>query len=294
MGFTYENDTYKYRVFNNEFVEILEYKGEAQNVNIPNYIDGLEVRYIANGAFIHKDSIIEANIPESVREIGNAAFAFCENLQRVVINGNVISYGDGAYEGCKNLKTIINDNYSPMYIGKDCFKDTIMLSNMCVENGVKYFKNVAVSYEENDSYVEVKEGTRAIADNFLGEKAKVVQEVSIPVSIKYIGRAAFEGAVNLQSLELPRGLVYIGEYAFSGCHSLDDVSIPINVTEINEGVFASCINLNKINFGDGVKVIRDNAFREIGDLDVVNIPKNVVCIFPKAFDSNVKVLQNKE
>ncbi len=294
VGFTYENDTYKYRVFNNEFVEILEYKGEAQNVNIPNYIDGLEVRYIANGAFIHKDSIIEVNIPDSVREIGNAAFAFCENLQRVVINGNVISYGDGAYEGCKNLKTIVNDNYSPMYVGKDCFKDTIMLSNMCVENGVKYFKNVAVSYEDNDSYVEVKEGTRAIADNFLGAKAKIVQEVSIPVSIKYIGRAAFEGAVNLQSLELPRGLVYIGEYAFSGCHSLDDVSIPINVTEINEGVFASCININKINFGDGVKVIRDNAFKEIGDIDVVNVPSNVVCIFPKAFDSNVKVLQNKE
>ena len=37
-----------------------------------------------------------------------------------------------------------------------------------------------------------------------------------------------------------------------------------------------------------------NAFSGIGDLDVVNVPSNVVCIFPKAFDSNVKVLQNKE
>lgn len=293
VGFMYENDEYKYRVFNNEFVEILEYKGDKQNVNIPNYIDGLEVRYIANGAFIHQDSIIEVNIPESVREIGNAAFAYCESLQRVVINGNVISYGDGAYEGCKKLTEIISEN-SPMYVGKDCFKDTIMLSKMCIENGVKYYKNVAVSYEDNDNYVEVKEGTRAIADNFLGVKARMVQEVSIPISIKYIGRAAFEGAVNLRTLELPSGLVYIGEYAFSGCHSLDDVSIPMNVTEIKEGVFASCINLKKIKFGDGVKAIRDNAFSGIGDLDVVNVPSNVVCIFPKAFDSNVKVLQNKE
>ena len=293
VGFTYENDEYKYRVFNNEFVEILEYKGDKQHVNIPNYIAGLEVRYIANGAFIHNDSIIEANIPVSVREIGNAAFAFCKNLQRVVINGNVISYGDGAYEGCKKL-VAISSYYSPMYIGKDCFKDTIMLSKLYEENGVKYYKNVAVTYEGNDNYVEIKEGTRAIADNFLGVNAMKVQEVSIPISIKYIGDSAFEGATKLTELELPRSLVYIGKYAFSGCHSVDDVSIPKNVTELKEGVFANCSSLKKINFGSGVKVIRDNAFSGIADVDLVNLPQNVVCVFPKAFDSNVKVIQNND
>ena len=293
VGFTYENDEYKYRVFNNEFVEILEYKGDKQHVNIPNYIAGLEVRYIANGAFIHNDSIIEANIPVSVSEIGNAAFAFCKNLQRVVINGNVISYGDGAYEGCKKL-VAISSYYSPMYIGKDCFKDTIMLSKLYEENGVKYYKNVAVTYEGNDNYVEIKEGTRAIADNFLGVNAMKVQEVSIPISIKYIGDSAFEGATKLTELELPRSLVYIGKYAFSGCHSVDDVSIPKNVTELKEGVFANCSSLKKINFGSGVKVIRDNAFSGIADVDLVNLPQNVVCVFPKAFDSNVKVIQNND
>ncbi|MBQ8044583.1 MAG: leucine-rich repeat domain-containing protein, partial [Clostridia bacterium] len=237
VAFTYDDNTFKYRVFNNEFVEILQYKGAASNVDIPDYIDGLEVKYIANEAFKGNGNIVEVEIPDTVREIGNFTFKDCKKLQRVVINGNVISYGDGAYEGCKKLETIETDK-SPMYIGYNCFKGSAILSKLKKKDGVKYFKNIAISYEGKDDFVEIKEGTRGIADGFVGDKKKYVQEVSIPVSVKYIGDSAFEGTVNLKELELPKNLKYIGEYAFSGCNNLKEIIIPKYVEQINEGVFA--------------------------------------------------------
>ena len=39
-------------------------------------------------------------------------------------------------------------------------------------NGVKYYKNVAISYESKDDFVEIKEGTRGIADGFIKGKEK--------------------------------------------------------------------------------------------------------------------------
>ena len=65
------------------------------------------------------------------------------------------------------------------------------------------------------------------------------------------------------------------------------------VTEIKEGVFANCVNLDKVKFGSRVKVIRENAFVGIGDVDMMYLPKNVKCVFPNAFDEDVKVVTSK-
>lgn len=52
-----------------------------------------------------------------------------------------------------------------------------------------------------------------------------IQSITLPSSLKRIGREAFEGCENLQSITLPKHLEVVGEDAFLVCDSLMDVTV---------------------------------------------------------------------
>lgn len=69
--------------------------------------------------------------------------------------------------------------------------------------------------------------------------------VTLPNSIKTIGREAFAFTNELENIVLPVNLEVIGQSAFEGS-GLETLVIPFNVKDIQERAFASSTSLRKV------------------------------------------------
>lgn len=91
--------------------------------------------------------------------------------------------------------------------------------------------------------------------------------------IKYIGEGVFENCTALTRITLPASVRYIGRYAFRGCTSLEEV-IFLGGTEnlvIEEGAFEGCTKLRTITLPTNVTTIGPDAFKDCDLLESVTI-----------------------
>lgn len=154
--------------------------------------------------------------------------------------------------------------------------------------------------DSNGFLVEQTASIIAIGGNAAGgvfEGIRNVENITLPVSIKYIGDSAFKGSF-LKTLTL-KGVSYIGNNAFEGCSdlttlncenlitigndafrscsSLVNVTLPSSVSEIGKGAFSDCTNLNNVDLSgvtanQGARSIGEAAFYNcaLGNLNMGN------------------------
>ncbi|WP_373939495.1 leucine-rich repeat domain-containing protein, partial [Metamycoplasma hominis] len=72
-----------------------------------------------------------------------------------------------------------------------------------------------------------------------------IESISIPGSVKEIGKYAFSGCEYLKEVILNEGLEKIGAEAFYKTN-IKSITIPGSVKEIGEGAFFNCINLKEV------------------------------------------------
>lgn len=118
-----------------------------------------------------------------------------------------------------------------------------------------------------------------------------ITEVSLPSSIKYINREAFQGCVRLKKINLPPTIKGIGYSAFEQCESLDSIKIPQGISEIEFKTFQGCKNLKYVSMPFTVKEINHEAFMDCASLTEIQIPSFVGFIGGNAF-KNCKKLRN--
>jgi hypothetical protein len=106
--------------------------------------------------------------------------------------------------------------------------------------------------------------------------------VSLPVSVKTIGKSAFELCSNLNSAYLPDQLTEIKADTFYGCDSLSKIELPETLEVIGEKAFAHC-GLRSLKLPASLKLIGDNAFMKCEHISFVGIPNSVVAIGVEAF-----------
>lgn len=82
---------------------IIRYRGSDTKVEIPDKLDGAEVKKIGTGAFFGREDITKVIIPGTVTEIGENAFKGCSKLDGVIIPGNTKMIEAGAFENCIGL-----------------------------------------------------------------------------------------------------------------------------------------------------------------------------------------------
>ena len=66
----------------------------------------------------------------------------------------------------------------------------------------------------------------------VGNVNSTVTRISLPNSLKVIGKSAFQGFVKVQSLTLPSAVKSIGESAFQGMRALQQITLPKKITAI--------------------------------------------------------------
>ena len=136
---------------------------------------------------------------------------------------------------------------------------------------------------QNDSVkkVIVQEGCTELAD-FAFAQLPNLTEVSLPETLKVIGRYTFSSCSGLESIVLPEGLTSIDSYCFS--HSgLRNIRIPQSISMIPEQCFAGCKNLESVEIQSGCTRIGPSAFSSCPLLKNVSIPDTVTEIGQAAF-----------
>lgn len=110
-----------------------------------------------------------------------------------------------------------------------------------------------------------------------------ITEITIPSTVRTIGRRAFSICVGLTSVTIPNSVLSIGDEAFSSCSGLVSVTLPYNITAIGAYTFNACRSLQSITLPSEIKTIGASAFRGCCSLQAVTIPSKVTSIGGYAF-----------
>ena len=179
---------YEYSVLNDGTVEITDYNGSAEKVDIPKTIDG-----------------------KTVTKIGVSAFEDCTNFKSITIPDSVTEIGWNAFSGCKRLISITIPD-SVTWIGSCAFQDCARLTSITLPDGVTSIGVYAFGYCTSLTSITIPDNVVYIDDHtFCG--CSNLKSIAIPNSVTEIGDSAFYDCWNLISITIPNSVTSIGENA---------------------------------------------------------------------------------
>ena len=183
---------WEYYVLDDGTIDITEYYGNEESLEIPSVIDGYTVTSISKGTFYGCVSLVSVSIPDSVTIINDGAFEGCQNLVSVIIPDGVTFIGDYAFRYCGSL-TSVTIPEGVEYIGYETFYGCESLSSVTIPDSVTDICYDAFSY------------------------CGSLTSVTIPASVTDIWYGAFSYCGSLTSVTIPASVTDIGEGAFSDC-----------------------------------------------------------------------------
>ena len=274
-----EANGYLYQKINNEF-NVIWAPYSITQVDIPNQIKNTNVTKIYQQTFNGHLSVTAVTIGSNVTQIANNAFMGCP-ITSITIPNTVSSIGNGAFAYCYQLTSATIPNTVTVlegYIFYDC-----PLSSFDIPNTVT-----------------------SIGDSAFGNS--LLTEVTIPASVTYIDKSAFNGCSLLTNFEVDAantmyaaaqdGIIYqkvdadnASVYMVFG--TVTNVVIPativigggasIPVTSIPDSTFSNRSSLTAATIGSNVKSIGNDAFYNCSELTAVTIPDAVTSIGIGAF-----------
>lgn len=241
-------------------VEYSMFDYTAYYENPANWIDGV---LYADGYLICGEAATSGNVTITLKPgtltIANNAFQYFDNnsangrLTAVYFNDGLSIIGAQAFYYCDYLTTIGEIPSTVSTVGHDAFKYTAYYnSDSNWQNNALYVSGWLVAIKDVDlTTLEIKEGTVGVADaadsgSLFSSKARAVTSVSLPSTLRYIGRNSF-AYIKVTDIALPSSIVSIGYKAFYQCSALKNVvTEDCNaLTTIGDQAFSAC-SISKI------------------------------------------------
>ena len=221
-----------------------------ENVTLPDSLISIGMY-----AFFDCKTLVEIEIPQGVETVGENAF-YASGLKKASIPNSVTVLGNRAFMDCFALETLYYNASQIAYFlpSNDVFYATGRDGNgITVTFGADMTKVPAYIFDLFPKIVNVlfEDETKitAIEENaFYG--CQQLKSISIPDSVKSIGKYAFYRCINLSELDLGEGIVSIEGSAFYGCNALTEVVLPNSVKTVGSSAFSSCENLTKFTVSD--------------------------------------------
>ncbi|MBR0529465.1 MAG: leucine-rich repeat domain-containing protein [Ruminococcus sp.] len=262
-------------------IEIKQYTGLDEVVEIPDVIAGVKVTDIGYMSFAKNEYVKKIVIPDGVEYIGEGAFYKCTNLERIDLPDSVTFIDQGAFCETGNLNTIkLPDGITEIEMGTFSRSG---IKSITLPNNLTTIHSAAFADCDCLESISLPESVTVFDDNaFAGsENLKIVK---MPKKVKTIGGGVFHSCSGLESIQMPESVETFGNNVFYGCNSLKSISLPYGVTEISSVMFSRSDGvLEKVYLPDSVTKIDDAAFASMSKLEYVSIPDSVTYIGHAAF-----------
>ncbi len=130
-----------------------------------------------------------------------------------------------------------------------------------------------------------------IADSAFSE-CYFLKEVTVPDSVKIIGRQAFSACSELKTVKLPVEIEQMGAGVFDACPVLESVTVPKGISELPEATFYECKGLKTVIMPEGIEVINSESFYGCESLSEITFPDSLTTIGDYAFQgcSSLKIV----
>ncbi len=213
----YENDDNRTDVVIPEGVTAIDKEAfkkapEIRSVTIPDAITK-----IGEGAFYNCNKLVSVTLPQGLTHIGKNAFFGCGQISSLKLPDGLEVIGEDAFENCENLKEI-NIPPSVKKIGMSAFAQCIRMTSVTLPESID---SIPIGMFFNCNSLE---------------------KIKLPDNITSIGNSAF-GFSNLREVTIPKSVRKIGKNTFSRCSNLRRVTFLRNDTEIMLNVFIGCTDL---------------------------------------------------
>ena len=270
------------------------------------YVSLENLRAVGQMAFYRCEYLTHLDIP-NIETISSRGFYGCNRLENIILNSTITEIGDESlafmsngivnpnfviyYNGTSVPSVIVtyastnNISYQPVYHSIGSLWYTTWTNGTTEEVEIAYIDKNKVGSVVIPSTVDGMTVSSIGIEAFAG--CDFITGVSLPSSVKYIGRSAFEGCVSLKEINLDY-ITRIDSSAFRLCTSLKSISMPQVVT-VSNYAFYGCSDLEKVDMPN-VSRVGTSGFDYCENLQVVNCPKlETICSY--AFYCNSRLSQ---
>lgn len=194
-------------------------------------------------------------------------------------------YKDEAWE--KDYKEMERMNVPLLPVGKYReFKDKKVWPDAYVVDDVAIYANegrTLLYVHDRVEEFDVPEGVVNIYHRCF-MNCDVMKRVSLPSSLRRIGKKSFYSCVALQELVIPESVAIIDEDMLMNCSSLTKVVMPSHITAIPSRMFSQCRSLRDLELPAHVKSIGKEAFRRCYALERIGLNDELKVIMERAFE----------
>lgn len=192
--------------------------------------------------------------------IGGYACANLISLTTLIVNDSVESIGEGAFSGLNSLESItlpfVGLNRNSYYIFAHVFG--VSRSEQLPEGMPSTLKKVCITDDVS-------------IPSMAFEGCTMLEDISIPDNVDYIGNSAFNNCSNLSKLNsdkagvfnIPESVIVIRYETFNNCKKVKEVTLG-EVEKIDQYAFSYCSIISKFNSKNEKELIIPNSCETIG------------------------------
>lgn len=282
----------------------------GNEVSIPESIDGVNIKSIANNAFVASDNtkplqsinmenasylttfsfsdftnLKHATLPRTLVEIPQKAFFNCP-LTTINLPGTVEKIGNYAFKGTSLSGSLYLPN-SLKTIGIGAFDSLKLTGTLTIPDSVTTISNEAFYNNKFTKLVISQNSSLTTIGNNAFRNNQISNAIALPKSVTTIGNNTFCNN-SIPELALNYGLKSIGNYAFGTNKITGTINIPVTVEKIDTQAFKSNqIEAVIFNKNSTLTTLGSYAFAKNKISNVIMIPKNLKAIQEFTFWSNI-------
>lgn len=266
--------------------------------NLKNVTIGKGLTKLPDYVFASCTSLTQVDIPSNITEFGWYVFNNCSSLTDVTLHEGLADLGYYAF-----AKTGIAEITTPSTVteGHYPFEGCANLKSLNFADGVTTLL-VGMCYNTGIESIVIPEGVTELPA-MMFEKCSELSDVTLPSTLKVIGRSAFYHCDSLEEIDIPASVETISSSAFyltpkltactlhEGLKKMEDgafrdsaitsIYIPKTLTSVSSPFYGS--ELSEVTFADGITELPNSLFDQAKKLTRITIPATVTKIGDRCF-----------